>query len=148
MAASSPLTLPALELSMNPRIQTTHSYFDKVVLGDVEQLSRFWHDNIVFEAVFSFTGGSSRTEGKAAVFERLSHSYGLVSMAFHITSIHETTDPEDFFVEYFSEGQMVATGDRYSNQYITQISFTDGLISLFREFYDPQKTAVAFSGLI
>ena len=55
---------------------------------------------------------------------------------------------ERLLAEYFSEGQMVATGDRYSNQYITQICFTDGLISLFREFYDTQKTAVAFSGLI
>ncbi len=123
-------------------------YFDLIATGDVDALSQHWHEEIVFEAPFSFTGKPSRTAGKQEVYDRLSTSYGMVSMAFHITEIYELADPDRFLVEYDSDGHMLDSGERYRNSYITLVEMQDGLISRFREFYDSQKCAAAFGPLL
>ncbi len=124
------------------------AYFELIAAGDVDALAQYWHDEIVFEAPFSFTGKPSRTAGKQEVFNRLSTSYGLVSMAFHITEIYELINPDRFLVEYDSDGHMLGSGERYQNSYITLVEMRDGLISRFREFYDSQRCAVAFGPLL
>ncbi len=129
-------------------LERIRSYFDLIATGDVEALAQHWHDEIVFETPFSFTGQPSRTEGKQAVYERLSTSYGLVSMVFHITEIYELTDPDRFLVEYSSDGHMLDSGERYQNDYITLVEVQDGLISRYREFYDSQRCAAAFAHLL
>lgn len=128
--------------------ETIHSYFDLIATGDVDALAEYWHEDLLFEAPFSFTGTPSQTQGKAAVHERLAGSYGLITMAFSITEIHELTDPDTFFVEYTSDGHMLGSGERYENAYITMVVFRDGLMSRFREFYDSQRCAAAFGHLL
>ena len=129
-------------------LERIRSYFKLIGTGDVDALSQHWHDEIMFEAPFSFTGKPSHTAGKQAVYDRLSTSYGLVSMAFHITEVYELTDPDRFLVEYDSDGRMLGSGERYQNSYITLMEFRDGLISRFREFYDSQRCAAAFGPLL
>ena len=129
-------------------LKRIQGYFDLIATGDVDALSQYWHDEIVFEAPFSFTGKPSRTEGKQEVYDRLSTSYGLVSMAFHITEIYELIDPDRFLMEYNSDGHMLGSGERYQNSYITLVEMQDGLISRFREFYDSQRCAAAFGPLL
>lgn len=124
------------------------AYFGLIATGDVDALAQHWHEDIVFEAPFSFTGKPSRTAGKQAVYDRLSTSYGLVSMAFHISEVYELTDPDRFLVEYDSDGRMLGSGERYQNSYITLVEMRDGLIIRFREFYDSQRCAAAFGPLL
>ena len=124
------------------------AYFELIESGDVDALAEYWHADIVFEAPFSFTGTPSRTDGKQQVYERLATSYGLVSMAFHITEIYELTDPDRFLVEYDSDGTMLGSGERYQNRYITLVEWRDGLMVRFREFYDSQRCAAAFGPLL
>ena len=129
-------------------LEQIREYFDLIATGDVDALAQYWHDDIVFEAPFSFTGKPSRTVGKQAVYDRLSTSYGLVSMAFHITEVYELSDSDRFLVEYDSDGHMLGSGERYQNSYITLVEMRDGLISRFREFYDSQRCAAAFGPLL
>ena len=129
-------------------LQQIREYFDLIATGDVDALARYWHDEIVFEAPFSFTGKPSRTVGKQEVYDRLSTSYGLVSMAFRISEIYELIDPDRFLVEYNSDGHMLGSGEQYQNSYITLVEMQDGLISRFREFYDSQRCAAAFGPLL
>lgn len=111
---------------------------------DVDRMATFWADDLVFEAPISFTGSPSRTEGKPAVYDRLSRSYGRVHMRFTITKVYDLLDPDTLIVEYTSEGRMVETGQPYENSYITVFRFRDGKLTLFREFYDSLKVAAAF----
>ncbi len=129
-------------------LERIREYFDLIATGDVNELAQYWREDIVFEAPFSFTGKPSRTVGKQAVYDRLSTSYGLVSMAFSITEIYELTSQDRFLVEYDSDGHMLGSGERYQNSYITLVEMRDGLISRFREFYDSQRCAAAFGPLL
>jgi ketosteroid isomerase-like protein len=128
--------------------QAIRAYFDLIAGGDVAALAEYWHDDLVFEAPFSFTGTPSRTVGKEAIRERLTTSYGLVRMAFTINQIYELVDPDRFFVEYDSDGHMLGSGERYQNAYITLVEFRDGQMCTFREFYDSQRCAAAFGPLL
>jgi ketosteroid isomerase-like protein len=123
-------------------------YFDAIETADVDLLATYWHEDIVFEAPFSFTGTPSRTAGKNAVYRRLSHSYGMVSMAFEITAVHELVDPDAFIVEYTSSGRMLHNDEPYDNVYITLVRFEAAKMSLFREFYDSQICAAAFGAIL
>ncbi|MEQ8718425.1 MAG: nuclear transport factor 2 family protein [Acidimicrobiales bacterium] len=118
--------------------------FAAVGEGDVDEMARYWADDVVFEAPFSYTGTPSRTAGKQNLHERLSGSYGRVDFAFTVTETHEMADPDEWIVEYTSIGTMKETGQTYDNRYIALFRFRDGLLTLFREFYDSQKTAKAF----
>ena len=124
------------------------AYFDLIATGDIDQLAAYWADDLVFEAPFSYTGTPSRTEGKKEIYARLSNSYGMVKMAFHITEIYELTDPDAFILEYNSTGHMLGTGEQYNNRYITLVRFQNSKMILFREFYDSKITDAAFGKLI
>ena len=123
-------------------------YFSNISTGDVELLATYWSEKIIFEAVFSYTGSPSVTAGKDEVYKRLKKSYGLVSMSFNITEVHEFNDPNKFIVEYYSDGNMLGTGEKYSNLYITIVEFESSKIKRFKEFYDSEKCAEAFQSLI
>lgn len=125
-------------------LEVIEKVFDAVGRGDVDDMSTYWADDIVFEAPFSYTGTPSRTAGKKNLHERLSGSYGRVDFAFTITETHPMEDPDAWVVEYTSTGTMRETGQTYENSYIALFRFRDGLLTLFREFYDSQKTAQAF----
>jgi ketosteroid isomerase-like protein len=133
---------PAARRAMNMAV--IEKVFEAVGEGDVDEMAKYWADDVVFEAPFSFTGTPSRTAGKQNLYERLSGSYGRVDFAFTITETHEMADPDEWIVEYTSIGTMKETGQTYDNRYIALFRFRDGLITLFREFYDSQKTAKAF----
>ncbi|MYB09606.1 MAG: hypothetical protein F4Y28_06470 [Acidimicrobiia bacterium] len=136
------------EICRADNLERIRAYFDLIATGDVDALSQHWHDEIIFEAPFSFTGKPSRTVGKQPVYDRLSTSYGLVSMAFSITEIYELVNPDRFLVEYDSDGRMLGSGELYRNSYITLVEMQDGLISRFREFYDSQRCAAVFGPLL
>lgn len=129
-------------------LRTLREYFDAIATADVDLLATYWHDDLVFEAPFSFTGTPSRTAGKAAVHRRLSNSYGMVSMAFDITTVYELVDPDAFIVEYTSSGHMLHNNEPYDNVYITLVRFQAGKMLLFREFYDSQICAAAFGAIL
>ena len=125
-------------------LELLNAYFDLIATGDVDELATYWADDLVFEAPFSYTGTPSRTDGKEAIYARLSNSYGMVSMAFHITEIYKLADPDAFIVEYDSEGHMLGTGEPYNNRYISLVPFRDSKMTLLREFYDSKICGAAF----
>ncbi|MGK0477015.1 MAG: ketosteroid isomerase-like protein [Ilumatobacter sp.] len=136
------------EATRSANLALLRAYFGSIETGDVDHLATYWADDLIFEAVFSYTGTPSQTVGKQAVYDRLSTSYGLVSMSFHITEIYELVDANSFIVEYTSTGEMHGTGESYSNRYITVVNFRDGKMTRFREFYDSMICAAAFGDLI
>lgn len=60
-----------------------------------------------------------------------------------ITAVHELLDPDALVIEYRSDGQVRATGKPYRNRYIGVFRFRDGRISEWREFHNPEITALA-----
>jgi ketosteroid isomerase-like protein len=61
------------------------------------------------------------------------------------TRFHELADPDSLIVEYASDGEVRATGKPYKNRYIGVFRFRDGRICEWREFHNPEITAIAMT---
>jgi ketosteroid isomerase-like protein len=67
--------------------------------------------------------------------------------AFRIQAIYETTQPHVAIAEYSSHTKLLESGTPYSNRYVGIFVFdADGLLTLWREYLNPQTIAEAFGG--
>lgn len=62
-----------------------------------------------------------------------------------ITNVYELADPDSLIVEYQSDGEVRATGKPYRNRYIGVFRFRGGRICAWREFHNPEITAIAMT---
>jgi uncharacterized protein len=62
-----------------------------------------------------------------------------------ITDVYELADPDQLIVEYQSDGEVRATGKPYRNRYIGVFRFRNGRICAWREFHNPEITAIAMT---
>jgi hypothetical protein len=63
--------------------------------------------------------------------------------AIGITAVHELVDPDALVIEYQSDGQVRASAKPYCNRYIGVFRFRGGRICEWREFHNPEITAIA-----
>ena len=62
-----------------------------------------------------------------------------------ITNVYELADPDMLVVEYQSDGEVRATKKPYRNRYIGVFRFRNGRICAWREFHNPEITAIAMT---
>ena len=62
-----------------------------------------------------------------------------------ITNVYELADPDMLIVEYQSDGEVRATGKPYRNRYLGVFRFRSGRICAWREFHNPEITAIAMT---
>jgi ketosteroid isomerase-like protein len=62
-----------------------------------------------------------------------------------ITNVYELVDPDMLVVEYQSDGEVRATKKPYRNRYIGVFRFRGGRICAWREFHNPEITAIAMT---
>ncbi len=98
-------------------------------------------EDVVFEFPFAPSGRPRRLEGKAAVADYLSHLPGSVELSGPpALTVHHTTDPETIIVEMGVEGRVTATGRPYAQDYVIVLVVKDGLMTLYRDYWNPLVT--------
>ncbi len=60
-----------------------------------------------------------------------------------IAAVYELADPDALVIEYQSDGLVRSTGKPYRNRYIGVFRFRDGRICAWREFHNPEITAIS-----
>ena len=112
----------------------------------VEELVDCFAGDAVMELPFAPGRMARRHEGKPAIadFQRFARdSFSTFSMT--VDAVHETTDPHVVIAEHHSDGVVRANGRPYRNTYVTLIRFDDdGLVTNWREYYDPGVVVRAF----
>jgi ketosteroid isomerase-like protein len=95
-------------------------------------------EDIDVEFVITVPGYPRHTEGRAALAE-LYRPYGtaIVLDRCHDLAVHHDPSNGTVVLEYASEGRTVATGDRYSNRYISVLTLREGEIVRWRDYLDP-----------
>lgn len=112
---------------------------------------RLWTDyctvDVVAEFPFAPEGSPARIEGKAALYEYLKGYPDLIDVEEIPTStIYTTDDPNVAVVEWSVTGSVVTNGNPYDMAYATFITFRDGLVANYREYWNPQVFLAALSG--
>ncbi|QFT33659.1 nuclear transport factor 2 family protein [Roseibium porphyridii] len=95
-------------------------------------------DEIVFEFPYAPEGAIRRLDGKAALARYLPRVGKLVSL--HTLALHQVTanaDHSRFVVEFSCTGESKVTASRYDQDYISVIELRDGLISTYKDYWNP-----------
>ena len=124
-------------------LQVLQSVFD--AMGDADAVVAHYTDDYVMDLPYARPDGSDRTEGKAAVRERLEQAFKVFRFTLHIDGVYSCDDPNLLIAEYTSEGEVIPTGRRYSNRYIGLWRFRDGKVCFTREYYNPETARIALA---
>lgn len=124
--------------------ETVEAFFARLEAIDIEGFIALWDENGVQEMPFSPEGFPKELRGKAAIqnqYGSLPQNYA--SMKFPRT-IHATTNPEIFVVEYQGVIDVKATGKPYNNDYVGIFNVKNGKVLKFVERFNPIILQEAF----
>ncbi|MEU9556259.1 nuclear transport factor 2 family protein [Streptomyces fumanus] len=109
-----------------------------------------WAEDCLMEFPFAPEGWPARLEGKEAVAAYMRDYPDHIDLSdFPDLRIHETTEPGTVVVEMRAVGRLVSTGAPYDMTYIAVITVRDGLITSYRDYWNPlvlQQEGAQFAG--
>ncbi len=103
--------------------------------------------DVVAEFPFAPEGSPARIEGKAALHDYLRGYPDAIDIASLSTlKVYPTDDPDVAIAEWSVSGKVLSNGNPYEMRYATFVTFRDGLIVSYREYWNPQAFMTAMSG--
>ena len=111
---------------------------DLFLAKDMKGWSLLCADDVVAEFPFAPEGSPRRLEGREALYEYL-RNYPSVIDVRSLPHLHtySTDDPNVSIAEWSSSGEVLTNGNPYEMSYATFVTFRDGLIVNYREYWDP-----------
>jgi hypothetical protein len=120
---------------------------DLFLAKDMEEWSLLCDDDVVAEFPFAPEGSPRRLESRAALYEYLRDYPSAIDIRSILTlQIYPTDDPNVAIAEWSSSGEVLANGNAYEMRYATFVTFRDGLIVSYREYWDPLAFTQAMGG--
>ena len=107
----------------------------------------FFAPDAVFEYPFAPPGLEQTFTGKEAIignFLRVRKYLALES--FSAANVIECRDPNTVVLEANGTGRSLVTNERYDQRYISVITVRDGLIVLYRDYWNPLNVIQAVEG--
>jgi ketosteroid isomerase-like protein len=120
---------------------------DTFLAKDMKGWADLCDENVVLEFPFAPAGSPARLEGRTATYEYLRGYPDLIDVH-RITSlrIYSTDDPNVAVADWSVTGRVLTNGNPYEMSYATFVTFKDGLIVKYREYWDPMAFTTALSG--
>jgi ketosteroid isomerase-like protein len=120
---------------------------DTFLAKDMKGWTDLCDENVVLEFPFAPAGSPTLLEGRTAAYEYLRGYPDLIDVQ-RITSlrIHSTDDPDVAVADWSVTGRVLTNGNPYEMSYATFVTFKDGLIVKYREYWDPMAFTTALSG--
>lgn len=104
-------------------------------------------ENVVAEFPFSPDPASVRFEGRAALYEYLRNYPSFIDIReIPAVKIYPTDNPDVVVVEWSASGRVIGNGNPYEMSYATFVTFRNGLILNYREYWNPLAFNEAMSG--
>lgn len=121
---------------------------DTFLSKDMKAWSELCDENVVIEFPFASEGSPTRIEGRAAIYDFLKNYPNFIDLKSRPTlQIYSTTNPNQAIAEWSASGKVISTGNPYEMSYISFVTFKDGLIVNYREYWNPLDFQKAMSGV-
>lgn len=105
---------------------------------DMAGFVALYAEDAVMEFPFAPPGQPAEVTGRPALEAYLLHYPELLDVReFTVSALHETQDPEVIVAEIDAAGFVVATGLPYELRYIAVLTIRDGLITRYRDYWNP-----------
>ena len=114
--------------------------------GDIETWTDLFQQDGVLEFPYAMGGFPKKVEGKKALYEYMSNFPKHFSVEFYDLKFYPTEDSELVIAEFKSRGKHIETGNPYNQSYISVVQTKDGLIQLYRDFWNPMAAIESIGG--
>lgn len=127
--------------------QLLRNSLDTFLSKDMKAWSELCADDVVAEFPFAPEGMQNRFEGKEALYAYLKDYPSFIDVkSLPTLKIYGTDDANVAIAEWSVSGVVIGNGNPYEMSYATFVTFRDGLIVNYREYWNPQAFQKAMSG--
>ncbi|GAX55561.1 nuclear transport factor 2 family protein [Streptomyces olivochromogenes] len=120
---------------------------DTFLAKDMKAWTDLCADDVVAEFPFAPEGAPARIEGRGALFDYLRGYPDVIDVReIPAVRIYPTDDENVAIAEWSVKGGVVSNGNPYNMSYATFVTFRDGLIVNYREYWNPQVFLNALAG--
>ncbi|NKB16031.1 MAG: nuclear transport factor 2 family protein [Sphingomonadales bacterium] len=128
-------------------VQLFKQSLDTFLAKDINGWAALCDENVIVEFPFAPDVASRKLLGRAAIYEYLKDYPSVIDIKSTPTlKINATEDPNMVIVEWSASGQVISSGNPYEMSYATFVTFKDGLIVHYREYWNPMAFMAAMSG--
>lgn len=114
---------------------------------DIKGWAELCDENVVVEFPFAPDVASRKLIGRAAIYEYLKNYPSVIDIQSTPTlRINATDDPNMAIAEWSVSGRVISNGNPYEMSYATFVTFKNGLIVNYREYWNPMAFMAAMSG--
>ena len=119
-------------------VELARRSIETFVSKDIKGWVALADQNIVTEFPFAPEGAPRRLEGRDALYAYLKDYPNVIDIRSMPTwKAYATDDPATAIVEWSVSGEVLPNGNSYNMKYATFITFRDGLMTKYREYWDP-----------
>jgi ketosteroid isomerase-like protein len=127
--------------------QRVQRSLDAFLAKDMKGWTDLCAEDVVAEFPFAPPGAPARIEERAALYEYLRNYPDVIDIhALPDVTIYATDDPDVAIADWSASGTVLANGNAYEMRYATFVTFRDGLIVNYREYWNPQAFLAAMGG--
>lgn len=120
---------------------------DTFLAKDMKAWTDLCADDVVAEFPFAPEGAPARIEGREALFDYLRGYPDVIDVReIPAVRVYPTDDENVAIAEWSVKGSVVSNGNPYNMSYATFMTFRDGLIANYREYWNPQVFLNALAG--
>ena len=130
-------------------VQLLRHSLDTFMAKDIKGWAELCDVNVVVEFPFAPDEASRRMVGRTAIYEYLKDYPSVIDLRKTDTmSIYATDDPNRAIAEWSVSGQVISNGNPYEMSYATFVTFKNGLIVNYREYWNPIAFLAAMDGMM
>ena len=130
-------------------VQLLRHSLDTFLAKDIKGWAELCDVNVVVEFPFAPDEASRRMVGRTAIYEYLKDYPSVIDLRKTDTmSIYATDDPNRAIAEWSVSGQVISNGNPYEMSYATFVTFKNGLIVNYREYWNPIAFLAAMDGMM
>ncbi|TDO22729.1 nuclear transport factor 2 family protein [Pedobacter duraquae] len=127
--------------------QLLRNSLDKFLAKDMKGWTDLCAEDVVAEFPFAPEGSQERFEGREALYAYLKDYPNYIDVkSLPTLKVYGTDDANVAIAEWSASGVVIGNGNPYEMSYATFVTFRDGLIVNYREYWNPQAFQKAMSG--
>ncbi len=124
-----------------------HQSLDTFLAKDMKAWSLLCADDIIAEFPFAPEGSPTRLQGREALYRYLHNHLSVIDVhSIPHLRIYSTGDPNVAIAEWSSSGEVLMNGYAYEMSYATFVTFSEGLIVNYREYWNSLVFTQAMAG--
>lgn len=127
--------------------QLLQNSLDRFLAKDMKGWIELCAEDVVAEFPFAPEGSQKKFEGREALYAYLKDYPSYIDVkSLPALKIYGTTDANVAIAEWSASGVVIGNGNPYEMSYATFVTFRDGFIVNYREYWNPQAFQKAMSG--